>query len=509
MRQVFGMVNKARNRSHRKMEPRVAQDPSITPGDSATGALRGATSARDPERSREGPLRLGSLSRPVWMVASGLVLLVPLIQVTAMLWVIQNHTFTAPWWDEWNTALTVKSYQQGTLTLHDIWAFYGPNGPSHRIVILRIVDLILIELTHWNRQVELIFDLACGMATAALIIWCLWQTAQSWRVVLALLAPISLLLFSMAYYDDWLLPFQLQFITTILGVAISMAAVIRKRVGWGGWAVAVAGALIATFSSSAGLMAWFAFLPSMYKSGSRRLLAWCVVGVVTSAAYLHGFVQTGARPSLHVLRDFVLAYLAAPVTSPDFALSERVGVASILALAALLAVYWHLHHSLWELIVWLELALFALATGVTIADGRAHYGVWHALTSRYLIFSAIWWVALLVIIGLTMRDLLQRVDALGRVNKLGRLPVSRLAVGASALAVLAITVGSLRADVAGFRSGIAWQDDLRAHQACVTHYETATDGCLAMWYWDKPTLLGTAAYLRAHHLANFAYTDQP
>lgn len=441
------------------------------------------------------------------MIASCLVLLVPLTQITAMFWVIQRHTFTAPWWDEWYTAFMVKSYEQGTLTPHDIWAFHWF---THRIVIPRIADLILIELTHWNRQVELIFDLACGVATAALIVWCLWLTARSWRLVLALLAPLSLLLFSMSYYYDWLLPFQVAFLTTNLGVAISMAAVIRKPVGWGGWTTAVVGALIATLSSAAGLVAWFAFLPSLYKSGTRRLLAWCAVGSVTVVAYLHGFMQPdAARPSLHILRDFVLANLGAPIASPNFSLSERVGLASILAMGTVLAVYWRLHHSLWDIIVWLELALFTLATVLMTAAGRAHFGVWDALSSRYLIFPALWWVALLVIIGLTMRDLLQRVDALGRVNRLGRLPVSALVIGVGALAALAITLGSLRADVTGFRVGIAWQDNLRAHEACVTDFETASDTCLAMWYWDKPAFLSTAAYMRAHHLANFSYTDQP
>ena len=441
------------------------------------------------------------------MAATGLVLLVPLLQVSAMLWVIQNHTFTAPWWDEWYTAFMVKRFEQGTLTLHDLWAFHNF---THRIVIPRIVDLLVIELTHWNRRVELIVDLACGVATATIIVWCLWVTAHSRRVVLALVVPLSLLLFSMAYYDDWLLPFQLQFLTTTLGVAIAMAAVIRRPVGWGGWAVAVAGALIATLSSAAGLMAWCAFLPSLYQAGRRRLLAWCAAGVITWVAYLHGFVQTGAHPSWHDLRDFVLANLGAPVAASDFFLAEHVGLASILVLGAFLAVYWYLHRSLWNLVVWLELALFALATAVVMGAGRIYLGgVWQALDTRYLIFPALWWVALLVVIGVTLRDLLQQGDALGRVTRLRHLPVSRLVIGGGTLAVLAITIGGLQTDIAGFRTGIAWQDDLRAHQGCVTHFETATDRCLSIWYWDKPAFLRTAAYLRAHHLANFSGTDQP
>jgi hypothetical protein len=494
-----------RNRLQRQQKPPSAPDRRVaTAGVSV--AIHDVASSPDPARSRQGSLRLGSLSHAAWMVVSGLVLLVPLIHVTAILWVIQNHTFTAPWWDEWFTAFNVKSYEQGTLTLHDIWAFHWY---THRLVIPRVVDLILIELTHWNRQVELVFDLACGVATATLIVWCLWVTAKSRRVVLALLAPISILLFSMSYYYDWLLPFQITFLTTNLGVAISMTAVIRKPVGWGGWAAAVVGALVATLSSAAGLVAWFAFLPSMYKSGKRRLLAWCAVGIVTWVAYLHGFVQPDARPTWHVFRVFVLANLGAPVASPNFWLSERVGLASILAMGAVLAIYWRLHHSFWDIIVWLELALFALGTAFMIAEGRGLGGVWEALSTRYLIFPALWWVSLLVILGLTMRDLLQRAEAFDRLHWLGHLPVSRLVIGVGALAVLAITVGGLNADATGFQVGIAWQDDLRAHQACVTHYDTASNGCLGMWFWDRQAFLTTAAYMRAHHIANFNSVDQP
>jgi hypothetical protein len=504
------MTDIASDRSPGQEEQPLAHDPRVTVA-STTVAFPDGASPSSPLGSRLGVLlsllRREARARGVWLAATGLVLLVPLIQLTAMLWAILNHTFTAPWWDEWYTAFMVKRFEQGTLTPHDIWAFHNF---THRIVIPRIVDLIVIELTHWNRQVELIVDLACGVATASIIVWCVWVTAQSRRLVLALVVPLSLLLFSMAYYDDWLLPFQLQFITTTLGVAITMAAVIRKPVGWGAWAVAIAGALIATLSSAAGLMAWCAFLPSMYKAGRGRIVAWCAAGVVTWAAYLHGFAPTGAHPSLHDLRDFVLANLGGPVAAGDFFFAEHVGLASILVLGAFLAVHWYLHRSLWHLVVWLELALFVVATAVVTGVGRTYLGgVWQALDTRYLIFPALWWVALLVIIAVTLRDLLQRVDALGRLHRLRDLPISRLVVGAGAVAALAITIGALRSDVAGFRIGIAWQDDLRASQGCVTHFETASDSCLSRWYWYKPDLVSTAAYLRAHHLANFADPNQP
>jgi hypothetical protein len=312
-----------------------------------------------------------------------------------------------------------------------------------------------------------------------------------------------------AYYD-WLLPFQITFILTNLGVAVTMAAVIRKPVGWRGWALAEAGAQIATLSSAAGFAVWFAFLPSMYKSGRSRLLAWCAVGGVTGVAYLHGFVQSNAPPSPQLLQVYVLENLGAPVASPGYWLSDRVGFASFLALGAMLAIHWRLHRTFWDIVVWLELALFALATALMTADGRATAGLWHALTPRYLIFTALWWVAFVVLAGLTIQDLLQRVDVLGRLDPLlGSLPVSRLIVGIGALAILAVGWGALRTNVAGLQEGIAWQDGLRAQQSCVTHFETASDSCLAVWYWDKQQLVETAAYLRQHHLANFSYTDQP
>jgi hypothetical protein len=423
-----------------------------------------------------------------------------------MFWAIQVHTFAVPWWDEWDTAFTVKSFEQGTLSLHDLWAFHWY---THRLVLPRIVDIILVELTHWNRQVEMVFDLACGMATAALIVWCLWLSAKSRVLVLALLPTLSILLFSMSAYYDWLLPFQITFILTDLGVAVTMAAVVRQSAGWRGWAFAVAGAMIATLSSAAGLVVWLAFLPSMYKGGRSRLLAWCAVGGGTCLAYLHGFVNPTARPSLHLLGVYVFINLGAPVGDSSYWLSERFTIASLLALAALLTIRWLLHRTLWDIMVWLELALFALATSVMTADGRATLGLWHAVTSRYLIFTAMWWVAFVVIAGLTMRDLLQRVDALGWLEPLWNLPLSRLVVGLSALGILALTIGAVNTDIAGFQEGIAWQDGLRAQQSCVAHFDTASDACLGVWYWDKQQMVDAAAYMRQHHLAIFYYTDQP
>jgi hypothetical protein len=175
-------------------------------------------------------------------------MLVPAAFILTYRWLIWTQTPTAPYWDEWIYVPLVKHANQGTLSLQEIWALHWF---SHRIVIPRLVDLALIQLTSLNRHIMMTFDLGVGVASATLI----------------LVAPMSLLLFSFSQAHDWLAPFQIAFIATAFGVACCTRALLHRPLTWSRFAFALCGALIATLSSAAGLVAWVAFAPSILRAG--------------------------------------------------------------------------------------------------------------------------------------------------------------------------------------------------------------------------------------------------
>ena len=523
----------------RSASPQTPLAPS--PSSVAAGAA-GATGA--PARPA------AALPRSAWVRlgrwAGPLALAVPAGQLLALLWVIWTRTPTAPWWDEWDSVLLVKHFSAGTLTFNDFWYLHWH---THRIVIPRLIELTLIELTRWNRQVQMTFNLALAVGSAILLVACVRLTLQPApaasapaaatassaprpaalrpargpraRWGWALVVPLSLLLFSFAQYGDWFAPFQLAFIATVFGVALCLRALVgREPVGWGKWGLAVGGALFATLSSAAGLSVWVAFLPSVARSGRRRLVLWVGLAVVVWAVYLYNFEHFFPQPALWTLPPYTLAYLGAPVAYPHPVGSLIAGLLGVVLLAANIATYWRLHGNLRAILGWIELALFVLATAALTAEGRAQiHFLLGAITSRYQLFPALFWVVQLVLATVVGRDLVRwvrHVRVMRGVRQVGvpggakGLLASSSLLGANVIAVVALTAGCVLANYAGWREGLAWQDNLRQNQWCITHYESATDSCLALWFSPqvKQLNLSRAAYLKQHRLANFYY-DQP
>ena len=338
-----------------------------------------------------------------WYFARFLVLLVPLAFIIGLLWVIWTRTADVPYWDEWETVLLVQRLDQGTLGVTDIVALHG----VHRIIIPRLIDLTLIELTHWNRQVEMTFDLSIAIAGACILFWSVRRTLGSLTAALGLVVPLSLLFFSFSQFGNWFAPFQVAFIVTSFGIVCCVGGFQKTPVSRKGFALAIAGALIASMSSLPGLSTWIAFLPGALHAGVRKTVAWIGCAVVVWILYFQNFPHS--LTGIPVLLDTVysLAYLGAPLGYPNPELAAAVGFLSIMLLLGNVLVYWRRHKSLWHIAPWLQLALFVLGCTQATAEGRSLSGPSQALSSRYQAFSALWWIALLVIMVLNIKELVE------------------------------------------------------------------------------------------------------
>jgi hypothetical protein len=468
-----------------------------------------------PARSHKLPLVIASrrhgwaFARRAWSTFRPVVFLVPVTQLLVLLWAIWFHTPNLPWSDEWFLVKIVAHANQGALTFQDLWALHND---SHRLVLTRLLDLGMIELTHWNRQIELTVDLGLAVVSAFLILSCVRQTFASWNATLVLVVPLSLLLFSFGPAADWLFPFQVQFITTILGVAMCMRALIAQPVRWRGFTLAMLGALIATLSSAAGLVAWVAFIPSIWRMGYRWLAAWVGCGLAIGTAYMIG-VPHQPRPSIRAAIKFAFAFLGAPLGYPHGGLSLLLGLVGILLLLGNLYLYWRVRKELWSAIIWIELVLYSLGTAAMAAWSRANMGIGPlgALHSRYQIFPLTFWAALTVIVARVIQELAGQIDLASVFGAPRALAGSRAAllrrgiVGANALTLLGICALSLAGGLSAFAEGLAWDDTLMSHESCIIHYQNAPESCLHLWFsfrFERETL-GYIQYIQHHHLAAF------
>jgi hypothetical protein len=437
-----------------------------------------------------------------WYRARYAVLLIPVVQVAWLLWFVWNRTSRVPYSDEWETISIVMKAKTGHLQFLDFWELHN----EHRILIPRLIDLILIEITRWNRQIEMTFDLALASMTLVLLVMCIRKTVGSTNATLLLLVPISLLYFSFSQGEDWFAPFQIQFYLTTFGVALCMCGFSFPRSRIRAFTVAVLGALIASYSSSHGLIMWAAFLPFVWMRGWLYTAAWVAIALAVIAPYLVGFHSAASSFQPFTIVSYVLAYLGAPIGSADVTGSQWLGVAGLIFLSVDLVLYLSLKRELTSILNWICLGLFALGSAGITAWGRSSLGVAQALASRYQAFSVLWWIAVVVVGWLATIQLWR--DAATR-RRYSAFSLPRLAIAANASLVLLTAVGAVKTSQTGYEAALAAQSVLRANESCIRAYATAPDSCLELYYPIPSLLAARSSYLARERLNIFVESERP
>jgi len=428
-----------------------------------------------------------------------LVLLVPLAQTAVLVWAIWSLSLDVPFWDEWESVDLVRHAEQGTLGWSHFWAFHN----EHRIVVPRIINLLLIELTRWSRPWEMTFNLGLAVAQGAVLLACVRHTFGSPRAVLALTVPLSLLCLSWSQYENWLSPFTINLILTVVGAVVCMWALMREPIGNARLGLALLSALVSSLSSSAGLMLWPAFLPQVFwRLGYRRALMWVAAAVLIGVPYFMGFPPraSASTPPLDVVR-YALAFVGAPLGYPDVARAQLFGLGLLLLAALNLLAAWRYGLDLCPLIPWSGLGLFALASATIISLGRGPtFGTAQALSSRYHAFSAWLWVVTLVLAAFVATRLprTSTVDE-GR----GRRLLRRVVVGANLAALPLACLPLAWTNWIGYQEMVAWQSVQWENEECVVEYSAAPDTCLELFYPDPARLRAQAAFLEQHRLSIF------
>lgn len=446
---------------------------------------------------------------PVGTLLLALIILVLIAQCAALLWLIWGKTPDVPWWDEWETVVLVHKFDRGTIGLSDLWAFHN----EHRIVIPRLVNLSLIELTSWNRQIEMTVDLLIAVGAWTLLVRCAWQSLRSRSGSALLGIPYALLVLSLAQYENFLWPFQITFIATVFGVTVCVWALGTQPVGRRGFALAVLGALIASFSSVAGLMVWTAFLPALWGAGfhrARYIPIWIAIAAAVIVPYAQGF--PGNSPASHSPLDilrYASAYLGSPVGSPGASSSHAallraqiLGMTSVAVTLANVLLYLRLRGNLRPLLAWIGLGIFALACDAITSFGRGlTYGIAQALEPRYEAFSALWWVAGITIGAMTVQS---SIRAHVPPASWRQRAVPWAVVGGNVPFFAIACLSLMQVNLVGFDHGRHWMDTQRRHEECILYYDSASDDCLGAYYVPD-RVRATAAYLEQDHLSLFAH----
>lgn len=295
-----------------------------------------------------------------------------------------------PWWDEWAFVPILHSALTGHLTLTELWAQHNED----RVLFPNIVELILASFTRYNVTAELLTSAGCQVLTFLGIaaIYVRRRLGPLWGLV-----PVSALLFSLVQSYNTLSGFALLWFLGLLAlttVAVALEALPKHR-----WALALAvlGAVVASYSGFQGLLVWLAALP--YLVGSRvgwvpRILwigfaaiAWIVyfVGLGLQPSAIGGSsVYFAAEHPVAALR-YLIVLVGSVVPVPFSAATVVIGVAIVVLAAGALG--WSFAsgavHRDPALRLPLTLLVYGILFAVATTVGRASFGTLEATSPRY------------------------------------------------------------------------------------------------------------------------------
>lgn len=430
-------------------------------------------------------------------------LVVPVVLAMVLLWAIWSYTGSVPFEDEWANVPIVHSFLTGTFSLGEVWAFHN----QHRIVIPRLVDLLLTVVTHWNRQVEMTVDVIFAVASTWLLFASLKKTILSNLLAWIFLIPASLLMLSWGQYENWLEPFQITFILTIVGVSCCVRGLVNGKTSIGGFILAIFGATIAALSSLGGTIAFIAFFPIILSFGWRRSSIWVAVALGVLVPYFLGFPHSSLDLQPVGIAQYVLAYLGAPLVGWHLDRAIAAGLVSLVLAGGSVIIYWRQHGSLYLMGPWIGLGLFALGVaGITALGRNSGGGLIYSLSSRYQAFSGVWWVTIFALIAICLAEVPRTSMFLLPASDVNRWLVSNApsilqgcGVMASICLVVLIGLNNLSNEPALqlFQSGQVQQ------QSCIKEYIESQPDCFHFYYPWPGTAQAYSAILQEDNMSVF------
>ena len=312
-----------------------------------------------------------------------------------------------PWIDQWVFVPLLEKFYQGHVTFYDLWQQHN----EHRIFFPRIVFLVLARLTHWNIRYELAANVTTAIAILMVVAYQVMKTARAMgsRYLVWTVPLISLIVFTLAQYENWLWGWELQIFMNLLAVVAGIALMTSRPFKWSRLAFSMLLGIVATYSFANGIIYWPLGLlllmfagPESRKSKVTALSVWAVVGFLTLISYLYRYHSSGdlllifRKPFAYI--EYVLLYLGGPCAvsgSTSLALlSGAMGlILAVIGIGLLLRRYEVRLHLLSP---YIGLASYAVGSALLTGLGRIAIGSEQALATRYIAISSLLWIANIV-----------------------------------------------------------------------------------------------------------------
>lgn len=336
-----------------------------------------------------------------------------LMPLAYLVWLCVRLHVDVPFWDQWELVGRLDLMDQGLLRVRDVWAQHNEHRPLFPILLM----LGLARASGWNTALEIAAGVIMG---AGIFVIYFHHLLVAWRsrggAPLWLLPAISLLVFSPAQWENWLWGWQISAIMGVLATVAALVLICGERSTRARDSVAIACAVVATYSFAAGLVTWLvgalAIVLTPEDRRPSRLALWGGAAVVVFFSYFYDYHAPAGHASLASTLDgpegvwtvplFIAKYLGAPLASVQENRAAVLGVIALTVYALMVTRGWSLRRDpafMFPAAVGLQTLIVATVS----AGGRAAAGSGQALSSRYTTMSAPMWVALLMLLALVVR----------------------------------------------------------------------------------------------------------
>ena len=435
------------------------------------------------------PRPLRATTRDVWTPHTSLerALLIAAAALPAALIAVCIAAFSVntPWLEEW---LHISWFQ--VIAEHRFpWRQMFAQQSEYRQIFPNLILLALGVVGKGDVRLAMIvtFLLAC---LVSFNVYRLASSRTDGSSGLVQFALANLFIFSPIQYENWLQGQQLIFFIPIvmllvcLRIASSARPSMEARFVW-----CALLCTISTFSSANGFLCWLLVLPALVKrlsvDGLSKMTWWITGWIVAFALNLAAYGYGYEKPSYNPPLSFVITHPGSGVLSFLLVVGEPLGlerrwIAAPIGLLLLVTFGWACAEC-WRrrdaqrapdlAIAWLIVGSYSLLTAILITVGRAGFGPYATMESRYTTFTLYLPLALIFLVPLCIE-----AGAGDPTRRTGR----RLRPRLTTWLALVLVLYHVPIYLFGIGRMSVWEGKVAASKACVLLINVIRDDCVRL-----------------------------
>lgn len=320
-----------------------------------------------------------------------------------------------PYMDEWDIVPILQKFFEGSLTLGDLFAQHNEG----RVFFPRLVLIPLAYFTDWNINAEV-----AGIVIVAGLIFLL-LASQALRTCREcnvrrpawLLVIIAFLYFSVIQYELWTFGFTLIGFISIAAVIIGLRLLAHPAFSWLRFLGILLAGTVAMYSYCFGIVFWgvgLLILLAVLREEQRYRIAPLAVWIGWAAALLalYFFYDKYEKPPwsppvffffnhADVFLGYFCAVLGGAIANtaqlPVWVPVTLGAIGCILFGVTSLVCLWREPHTSRAASFWVALGSYGALGALAVAVGRSANGIPHALESRYILLSNLFWIGTLAL----------------------------------------------------------------------------------------------------------------